>query len=346
MGTETNLIQATPDTLVGALRACALAKRPAFTWGSPGVGKSDIHRSLAADLGLEIIDTRVSQLDAVDTRGVPFVESGRTVWAVPDMFPNGDVPVLWFLDEMNLGAPSVQSAMYQLILDRRLGDYELPDNVVVFAAGNHETDRSNVHRMSAALANRFVHFELIVSRDAWERWAIGADIHPAIIAFMRYRPELLHAWDAKSTQKSQPTPRTWEFCSDLLKTLEREGINGSVESTLICGTIGEPAGAELLGFIRIYRNLPDPATVIADPQGAKLHTDPAVNWALCGALANRANVDNIENILAYGQRMGDSSHIGPEFMTVLVRGAARNDDNVMATPAFIEWATANQDVLI
>ncbi len=346
MTTETNLIQATPDTLKGTLKVCALAKRPAFTWGSPGIGKSDIHRQVCDELNLDLIDTRVSQLDAVDTRGIPYVDAERTRWAIPEMFPDDSTPTMWFLDEMNLGTPSVQSAMYQLILDRRLGDYVLPDNVVVFAAGNHDTDRSNTHRMSAALANRFVHFELIVQHDAWERWAMRSDIHPAIIAFLRYRPELLHSWDARSTQKSQPTPRTWQFCSELLTMMQAASINGSIESTAVCGTVGEPAGAELLGFLRIYRNLPDPQTIIDAPEHAALHDDPAVNWALCGALAKRATPETIAAILTYAQRMGDESHIGPEFMTVLARGCAHNDDNVMATPAFIEWATANQDVLI
>jgi hypothetical protein len=131
-----------------------------------------------------------------------------------------------------------------------------------------------------------------------------------------------------------------------LNTIEREGINGAVESTLICGTIGEAAGAEFLGFTKIYRNLPDPDSVIANPDQADLASDPAENWALCGALAHRATPDNIASILRYGERMASHDSIGPEFMTVLARGAAIRDDNVMATRAFREWAARNQDVLI
>jgi len=348
--------QATPDVLLQALRACIKAKRPAFTWGNPGIGKSDLHRRLADLEEALLLDFRASQWDAVDTRGIPHViitddDGSKTRWAIPEIFPTeedaaGQKLIIIFLDELNSASPSVQAALYQLILDRKLGEYTLPDNVVILAAGNLETDRAVTHRMSSALADRFFHFQLLVDNSAWEKWAIEKDIHIAVLSYQRWRPSHLHAWDAKSPSKSQATPRGWEYVSDVLKVIEAEGINGEVEATLISGKLGEAVGAEFIGFLKIYRNLQDPDAVILDPEQATISDDPAVNYALCGALAERASDSNIDRVIRYAERLRDDPKAGAEFMTLLVRQAAARKPEVQQTLGFIKWATANKEVLI
>jgi len=350
MQTKVQLTQMTSDVLLQTLRVNALAQEPSFTWGSPGIGKSDVHQQLADSLNAPLIDLRASQWDAVDTRGIPFVDRAdgaapTTRWAVPDVFPSAEYAakhewVVLFLDELNLAAPSVQSALYQLILSRRLGDYVLPDNVVLFAAGNLETDRSGVHRMSQALADRFFHYQLIVDNLAWEKWALENDLHVATIAYNRWRPQHLHDWDAKSVSKAQATPRSWYKVSKVLKIIEAEGINGQVEAGLVTGKIGESVGAEFIGFLKIYRNLPDPDGVILAPDAAPVSEDPAVSYALCGALAERATDGNIDRIIQYAERLQ------PEFMTLLIRSAAVRHPEVQSTKGFMKWASKNADVLI
>ena len=350
MKTETYFSQATPEVLLQSLKACVMAKRPAFTWGNPGIGKSDLHRKLAEELDRELLDFRASQWDAVDTRGIPHViiRDGESVtrWAIPDIFPSDpDSKAIIFLDELNSAAPSVQAALYQLILDRKLGEYTLPEGVVILAAGNLETDRAVTHRMSSALADRFFHFQLLVDGEAWERWAMDNDLHIAVISYRRWRPENLHNWDPKSPSKSQATPRGWEYVSDVLKVIEQEGVNGEVEATLICSKLGEAVGGEFVGFLRIYRNLQDPDQVILDPDGADISEDPAVTYALCGALSARTTDKNVDNVLKYATRLRDDPKAGREFMILLVRAAAKNP-GVAQTRGFIKWATENPEVLL
>ena len=347
----TSLCSVKPDTLVTCLVTLARALRPGWVWGSPGIGKSDIVRQVAAQLNAFIIDIRASQWDAVDTRGVPYVLEGITRWAIPSVFPTKEEAakhplVVIFLDELNSARPAVQAALYQLILDRRLGEYVLPDNVVIFAAGNLETDRAVTHRMSTALANRFSHLELLVDVKAWERWAIDADIHMAVIAFMRFRPGLLHQWDARSDSKAQATPRTWEYASDLLKQIEADGINGAVEAALMTGTLGEAVGTEFVGFLKIYRTLPDPDAIIMNPDTAPLLDDPAANFAICGALAERASQGNVDRILKYSERLSDHAPAGPEFMTLLVTLASKRHPEIHQTKGFVKWALDHQEVLV
>jgi hypothetical protein len=333
--------------LIRTLSVCAKARRPAFTWGSPGIGKSDVHRQTARKLGARLIDVRASQLDAVDTRGVPYItqRDGNSVtrWAIPEMLPTGDEPVLMHFDELNAAPQSVQAALYQLFLDRALGDYVLPSNVLLFASGNLESDRAVVNRLSTALANRFVHFQLAVDNEAWEQWALGADVHEAVISFLRYKPDLLHKWDPRSIEKAQPTPRTWEYASDIYRACEADNDVG-LELPLMTGTLGSAVGTEFAGFLQIFRTLPDPDSIIMAPTQAPLLEDVAVNWALCGALAKRATRGNIDRIIQYAERMRDSAHSGPEFMTCLVRGASLRHPEITSTRGFIRWASANQEI--
>lgn len=344
---EAILTQVSPDLLKQALEVSVACRRPSFTWGHPGVGKSQIHRQVADELGLELVDVRASQWDAVDTRGVPYVEDRRTRWAIPDVFPQpGSAPSLLLLDELNSAPPSVQAALYQLVLDRRLGDYVLPDSAAVAAAGNLETDRAVTHRMSTALANRFTHYELVVDPKAWEIWALRADVHVAVVTFMRYRPGLLHDWKPRADAKAQPTPRTWEFASEQLKECERRGVGQDVEAAVLAGTVGEGAGAELVGFLRVYRDLPDPRSILAQPETAEVPDEPEVCWALCGALASQATVKNCGAILTYARRLGQARTAGPEFMTLLVRTMTIRVPAIQSTRDFIRWASDNPEVLL
>ena len=364
----------TPDTCAEALDIAVSIRRPMFVWGSPGIGKSDIVDQLArrqaganvsrsqprgswivytSETGRRVllIDARASQWDAVDTRGVPFVEEQRTHWAVPDIFPRADEAaqydlIVLFLDELNSAHRSVQAALYQLILDRALGDYVLPDNCVVLAAGNKETDRAVTERMSTALAARFSHLELVVDRDAWERWALNASVDTSVIVYMRWRPDALHEFDPRSSSKAQPNPRAWEAVGEIAAECERRGARRLAETALYKGTVGEARGAEFAGFRQLYRELPDPASVIMDPDNAPISDRPEVLWALCGALAERATKGNFDRIAKYGTRLRDVQHAGPEFMTLLVRSSAIKNPEIQHTRAFIKWASENSDVLM
>jgi len=167
---------------------------PAMLWGPPGVGKSEMVSQVAKKNNVEVIDIRLSQMEPSDLRGIPFRENESVEWAVPAMLPNverhGETGIL-FLDEITSAAPSVSAAAYQLILDRRLGQYEVPKGWAIFAAGNRQGDRGVTYTMPAPLANRFSHFEVDLNLDDWVAWAYANDIDDRIIAFLRFRPDLL-----------------------------------------------------------------------------------------------------------------------------------------------------------
>jgi len=176
MDTATRTV--TPNSAKASIRHALKKKRPIFLWGPPGIGKSDIVKQITDGLpNSHLIDVRLSLWEPTDIKGIPFFDSnaGTMAWAPPSELPSDEFAaqydnIVLFLDEMNSAAPAVQAAAYQLILNRKVGTYKLPDNVLIVAAGNRDADKGVTYRMPAPLANRFIHLEMVVSFDDWFEW--------------------------------------------------------------------------------------------------------------------------------------------------------------------------------
>lgn len=326
-----------PSRVMEALKVCIAAKQPVFLWGPPGVGKSDVVRQVALMLGYILIDVRAVLLDPVDLRGLPFVVDGKAMWAPPGFLPTAAKGKKWiiFLDELNAAPPLVQAACYQLVLDRKIGEYELPKDAVVIAAGNRETDRAVTSRMPSPLANRFVHIDFDVDLDDWVKWALNNGVRTENIAFQRFRPELLYNFDTKKNEKAFATPRSITFLSRLM-----DANNGEVDYDLAKGVVGEGYAAEFIGFLKVFKSLPDPDMVLMAPKKADVPSDPATLYAICGALAQKATEQNMSRVVEYANRLP------VEFSVLLIRDCVERDANLVKTRAFIEWTSKHSDVLI
>ena len=198
------------------------AKRPIFLWGPPGIGKSEVVAEIAEELGGAIIDLRMAQMEPTDIRGIPYFNKdiNKMDWAEPVDLPSEEFAkqypiVVLFLDEMNSAPPAVQAAGYQLILNRRVGKYFLPDNVVIVAAGNRDSDKGVTYRMPMPLANRFVHLEMRPDFTSWQNWAVNKGIHKDVVGYLSFAKNDIYDFDAKSSSRAFATPRSWCFVSDL-----------------------------------------------------------------------------------------------------------------------------------
>ncbi len=241
-----------------------------------------------------------------------------------------------FLDELNAAPPLVQAACYQLILDRRLGEYQLPAGWTIVAAGNRESDRAVTHRMPSALANRLVHLDFDADLEDWISWAQNHDISPRLLAFLRFRPKLLHAFDPKKNEKAFPSPRSWEFVSRILTARP----DPDTTQAIVTGAVGQAAAAEFIGFLRICDDLPDVDALLRDPQRAQLPEDPAVVYALCESIARRANDD------VMGEFVQLANRLPAEFGVLLMRNAVAVQPSIVETQAFGDWARDNREVLM
>lgn len=311
-------------------------RQPVFLWGAPGIGKSQVVTQVAAKMGVAINDVRAVLLDPIDLRGLPHInENQQADWSIPAFLPQEGEGIL-FLDELNAAPPLVQAACYQLILDRHLGEYVLPEGWSVVAAGNRENDRAVTYRMPSALANRFVHFDFEVHVEDWLTWAVGQNFPAELTSFIRFRPNLLHDFDPKRNEKAFPTPRSWAFVARMLDAKQTERL----EFNLIAGAVGQAAALELEGYLKIWRQLPRAQTLLTQPTTAEVPGDPATLYAVCEMLAQDASEDTIEPIITYAARLPS------EFNVLLVRNSVGNDNALVHTPAFSRWAAHNAEVLL
>ncbi|WP_198265394.1 AAA family ATPase [sulfur-oxidizing endosymbiont of Gigantopelta aegis] len=322
---------------------------PVMIWGPPGVGKSQLVNQVAVKHGRTLIDIRLSQMEPSDLRGIPFKDGDKVEWAVPSMLPNvekhGSEGIL-FLDEITSAPPSVSAAAYQLILDRRLGDYQIPDGWAIFAAGNRQGDRGVTYSMPAPLANRFSHYEIDINLDDWVAWAYQEGIDERIIAFLRFRPDLLFDFDPAHNPVAFPSPRTWEFVHRALTKFNDhpELFVGALQSC-----VGPAAGIELNAFIANLDQMPDLDAII-NGEDVPTPTEIDLQYAVASALVGRAirarGTDEADktytNILKYA-----ASFRQKEMGVMLVSDMHRAiGEDLFAVEEFANWADAIADIML
>jgi hypothetical protein len=257
----------TPNETRSRLLRAFKAKRPVFLWGPPGIGKSQIIADLTKELGGLCIDLRLGQMEPTDLRGIPFYNKdiGKMDWAEPIDLPTEELAaqypiVTLFLDEMNQAAPAVQGSAFQLVLDRRLGKYKLPDNVVIVAAGNRESDKGVSFRMPTPLANRFVHLEVRQDYDSWNEWAVSHREHKDVVGYIGFAKNDLFDFNPKSSSRAFATPRSWHFVSQFLND---EDATDAELSDLIAGTVGEGLAAKFMAHRKVAGQMPKPEDILA-----------------------------------------------------------------------------------
>lgn len=328
-----------PSQVSKALDSLIAIKQPTMIWGPPGAGKSNVVAQASQRYGGGFIDLRLPLLDSVDLRGIPAIIDGKTVWLTPAFFPMAGHGVL-FLDELPQAMPIVQSAASQLILDRKIGEYTLPDGWAVIAAGNRDGDRAATNRMPSHIANRFTHLNFEVDSNDWCDWADSNGVHPMITAFIQFRPELLHKFDPQ--QKAFSTPRSWGFVSKILDA-------GTVDECLhevVAGTVGEGAAIEFSAFIRVFRELPDYADIIKRPGGINVSSEAAALYAVSNMMAAFAEAKDMKALMTYVERLPEEFQICT--VTAMTRRAKKDQDarRLFETSAYIGWAAKHKDVLL
>ena len=308
------------------------AKLPTFIWGSPGIGKSSIVKQIAKEKNLEFIDLRLSLLDPTDLKGIPFFDNknNEAVWAQPNFLPKESSSLgILFLDEINTAPPSVQAAAYQLVLDRKVGDYKLPDGWAIVAAGNSESDRGVVYRMPPPLANRFIHLEMEVSFEDWKSWAYQNSIEPSIIAFLNYDNSKLFNFNPNSNEKSFATPRSWEYVDKILKA----NIDKGSKLELLSGAVGKDAAVSFIAFKKVMHQLPNIEDIL-NGKDIEIKQDSQLLFALISALVAKlkdATKEEIENAIKF------SFKLPSEFSVMLIKDMQQNGIDIEDSNAFEEW---------
>jgi hypothetical protein len=325
------------------------AHTPVMLWGPPGVGKSQIIAGIAARNGVRLVDIRLSQMEPTDLRGIPFRNGDRVEWSVPVLLPDaarhGDRGIL-FLDEITSAPPTVTAAAYQLILDRRLGEYHVPDGWVIFAAGNRYGDRGVTYVMPSPLANRFTHYEIEAHVEDWVAWAHASGIDERVIAFLRFRPDLLFDFNPAQSPVAFPSPRSWEYAH---RALAKFADAPALLADALQACVGHVAAVEFKAFVDHMDEMPDIDAILRG-EGAQVPPGIDLQYGVAAALVRRAvrarNLPQANavygNILRYAKRF-PQREMSVMLVTDMHRAIGRP---LYAVPEFAEWAAGITDLLL
>ena len=319
------------NELSDSIKAMVKAQIPAFVWGPPGIGKSSIVKQVAEANGYDFIDLRLALMDPTDLKGIPFYdkEQHQALWAPPSFLPKEGSGIL-FLDELNSAPPAVQASAYQLILDRKVGEYTLPDGWAIVAAGNREGDRGVVYRMPSPLANRFVHLDMEVNVDDWREWAFKTGLDERVIAYIGYKNEDLFSFDAAKNEKSFATPRSWEFVSSLLQS----SMDAKLLLEAIGGAIGKERAVNFLSFAKVVHKLPDIEAILNSGEGddpEEIDVLHALATGLVMAIRQDYSVERMDNLLTY------TLDLQSEFAVMIVQDLQRAGFTMEEQSAFSKW---------
>lgn len=243
-----------------------------FLWGSPGIGKSAAIEQVAKELGertgkqVVVTDIRLLMYSPTDLMGLPSADEKKEfqVWLKPkilDFNASEDVVNILFLDELSSAPTSIQTIAYQMTLDRAVGDFKLPDNVIVIAAGNKATDKAVSYKMPSPLANRMMHLEIVEDFESWKRWAIkNTDVHPLVLGYLSAAVDKLYKFDKDNV--AFPTPRSWMFVSNLLNLLNVTDDPKPYLSA-IAGLVGMATAIEFINWCNVFNTIPKAEDVVA-----------------------------------------------------------------------------------
>lgn len=308
--------------------------------GAPGGGKTTCVHEVANELGVPYIELHMPTM-LVEDFGIPYPKDEKHEefdYMMPSWFPEQgkegtEKGGILLFDDRNQANADLQKVLANICQARTLHGHKLADGWMVISTGNRQADRAGANRVLSHLRNRETVLEYETHLDDWCGWAIDHGVLPELVSFIRFRPNLLHDFDPQRDQN--PTPRAWvEGVSEIIGSVPSEA-----EHECFSGAVGAGPAAEFTGFLKIFRKLPNPDTVLLHPDKADVPKDPAVLYAMAGSLATRASNSNFDRLVTYCERMP------PEFSVLTVSYALRRDNDLSNTAAFNKWAVKHQDVL-
>jgi MoxR-like ATPase len=313
--------------------------------GAPSTGKTSLAEQAAARAGMRVVTVYASSSDPTDVKGIGVIdpETSQPEWRVCGDFRAlfEDVPTLLLIDELGQGSPAVQAALAHVILARTAGGQRISDAVRIVACTNRSTDAAGVSGMLTMLRSRFnLLLELELTLDAWQTWAAGASVHPAVIGFVRLMPDTLAELTASRDIVPESCGRALESLSRLLT--ECVFTDPRIRAVAVQAAIGRRRGLEFLAFENLLHKLPDIDAALADPRTWAFQLDPrernyvGLAAALCAGIAYRmtpANSDNADAII---------QTLPADYQILAWHWAVRRNPKLAQTPSWGAHRTRNQ----
>lgn len=339
-------ISSDPEETKHIVETCLRANRTAMLWGAPGQGKTSICHQLGNEMkdddGNKFYDSIIvfnpSQMDAIDAK-LPYIDDSNkgaaTVrYAVSEMIPREGRHLI-VIDEINTAPPGTAPMWFSLTLEKRIGNYYLPENCGIVATGNRETDRSAAQPMALAQKDRMIHINVTPSMEAFCNYGLKNGVREEVIAYVRFNPTALDANDPDDPIGGC-SPRSLEALSDLIKI----GCKESLEQRMIFGTVGRSIGIDFAAFISLFRGKIDFDMLIDNPKTYQLFEERDKLFAVVTGLANRVTNENHSKIMTYVERLS------PVYQTLFMTDAILRCPTLVRSAKFRKFCTENSDLIL
>jgi hypothetical protein len=320
---------------------------PVLVTGHSGIGKTQVTDLYAHNDVGGYMELRTSQMDPSDIKGIPYLDGGISRWASPDFLPyedrDGKYGVLC-LEEILDGTQEVNASTQSLVLERRVGDYRLPDGWQIIALGNRKEHGGINRGLSVPQKTRYAHIEAIMelgadtqAKDGLLPHFIRSGVDPIVISFLKFHPDMAFKMpETGAAEWAYPNPRAWERVSGVRK----KDPSKSMRFNLYASLVGEGAAVAFASHEDVAVDVPDPLDCIKSPDKTRIPENPSAKYAIACSLAQYADQKNFDNVLKY------MSRLDPEFTTLCVMQAWKKTKELEDTKAFSTWAIENSDVLL
>lgn len=256
--------------------------RPIFGLGKGGIGKTESIMDLAkTKLDIGYIDIRLLLYSETDLKGIPYPDEHhiKTVWLQNNILPtvekDGEVGILVF-DEITSCARSVRTAAYQLLNERRLGEYVLPSGWMIVCLGNGEEDGGDYQGMEGNFANRCSVFNVVADVEAWKKWAFSKGVNELVTSYVSWKPDDLHSYSAESdTEILFSSPRSWKAVSDILNKYGYDE-NDMILHKRIFANVGTRVGQQFVSFCKFKDGTVDPMLIVQGAEVPKLESQEVI----------------------------------------------------------------------
>ena len=312
--------------------------------GDPGGGKTTIIIEAAKEAGQDLIIEHPSIADPTDYKGLPVMQKDGTA----KFAPIGLIARLLKItkrtivcaDDFGQAAHATQAAFMQLVHGGRLNDVQLRTDLITWVLLTNGTgDRAAVNALLEPVKSRF-HTLVTLECDVndWCQWAYASGkIAPEIIAFIRFKPDLLNKFEPSRDFKNCPSPRTVHHASDLF-------LAGLTDKDVIAGAVGEGWALDFLSFLRVYQDLPSLDGILLEPTNAKVPTTIGARWAVSTGLVKRASKENLGRIVTYLKRLSTSAGTR-DFEVMTMKDIIKAKPDATQSADFGQWASDNDDVM-
>jgi len=336
-------------SIVKVLEKLVKGRKPVLLVGAPGVGKTDVVVQVAKKLGYQLIVMHPVVCDPTDLKGLPYHSEGSDK---ADFLPYGDLyamlhatePTIVFLDDLGQAPPSVQAAAMQLLLARKINGHKISDFVTFVAATNRREDKAGVTTILEPVKSRFatiIHVEPKI--EDWVNWALSENLPLEVIAFARFRPNVIEGpWAPSMDIINTASPRTVAQAAGIYS--DREGLDDAELHETLAGSAGAGFAAEFMGFLKVWQQLPDIQKILKGDTSAPVPTDPAARYAVCTALVAHADDTTAGAIVNYANRMEADG--GAEFAVMLITDCSKKSDTFKKTRAYVSWAAKHSHLMI